>query len=193
MNIKLFSTILLSEISDEFILTNFYNKNRVNGQIIQKLNKGYFPSIIEYLNNRFLDSESFSETIYRIKHHIEEKPVCLNCGKKLKFKGTRNGFGIYCSTKCQNSDPNKIAKDKQTKFERYGNPNYNNKEKYKQTCMEKYGVEYYMQTQQYKDYLKTLENGMGSEYFKEKAKQTKLEKYGDKNYNNQRKSYEYII
>lgn len=194
MKNNLFSTISLSEITDEFILNNFFNKiGRINGQIIQNLNKGYYPSIIEYLNNKFPDSDSFSETIYRIKYHIEEKPTCLNCGKKLKFKGTRDGFGMYCSAKCQNSDPNKIVKDKQTKFERYGNSNYNNMEKNRQTCKEHFGVESYFKTQKHKDYLNNSENGMGSEYFKEKSKQTKLEKYGDENYNNREKCIETTI
>jgi len=43
-------------------------------------------------------------------------------------------------------------------------------EKNRQTCKEHFGVESYFQTQKHKDYLKTLENRMGSEYFKEKSK-----------------------
>lgn len=58
--------------------------------------------------------------------------------------------------------PGVVEKAKQTKFDRYGNANYNNTEKAKQTNLEKYGVEHVTQ----------------SEAIKEKIRQTNLEKYG---------------
>jgi hypothetical protein len=61
---------------------------------------------------------------------------------------------------------------KQTKLEKYGDENYNNKEKSKETCLEKYNVEHIFQVEEFKD----------------KAKQTRLEKYGDENYNNRDKA-----
>ena len=59
-------------------------------------------------------------------------------------------------------------KQKQTKLERYGNPNYNNVTKSKQTCLERYGVD----------------SPLKSESIKEKSKQTCLEKYGSTSYCN---------
>ena len=39
-----------------------------------------------------------------------------------------------------------IDKVHKTKFEKYGNENFNNREQAKNTCIEKYGVESYSQT-----------------------------------------------
>jgi hypothetical protein len=66
------------------------------------------------------------------------------------------------------NDPTNLAKQKQTKLEKYNNENYNNREKAKNTCQEHYGVVNPLQDKNI--YNKTLK--------------TKLEKYGDKNYNN---------
>lgn len=53
-------------------------------------------------------------------------------------------------------------KSRQTKLNRYGESNYNNREKAKQTCNEKYGVD----------------NVFQAENIKDKIKETNLEKYG---------------
>ena len=44
---------------------------------------------IAYVNNRYNDSSSIAETIYRIKHNIEIRPVCPICGGYLKFNGKK--------------------------------------------------------------------------------------------------------
>jgi hypothetical protein len=37
------------------------------------------------LENRFDDSESIRETIFRIKEKIEKRPTCPVCGNPVKF------------------------------------------------------------------------------------------------------------
>lgn len=73
---------------------------------------------------------------------------------------------------------------KQTKLERYGDENYNNREKFKQTSLAKYNgigaasdiIKTHMQETCIKRYnVKTF---WKSEIFKEKSKQTMLDKYG---------------
>lgn len=68
--------------------------------------KTRYRSIVEknkeletYLNNRFKDSESLVETIYRIQNQIYKRPVCPICGKSLKFS-TVNKFKETCSVSC---------------------------------------------------------------------------------------------
>ena len=143
-----------------------------------------------YLENRFLDSSSIKETVYRIINNIETKPKC-RCGNEVSFQIGQNKFNKYCSAKCQNSDPEKIAKDKQSKFIKYGNENYNNMEKNKATCLERYGVTSFLKTASFVEKAqKTNIEKYGSpwimqtEYFKDKARDVKRNKYGDENYNN---------
>lgn len=58
-----------------------------------------------YLENRFPDSYSLKETLYRIKNHIEEKPKCPICGKPVHYIGKKNRqFRKYCSCKCASND-----------------------------------------------------------------------------------------
>ena len=65
-----------------------------------------------------------------------------------------------------------IEKIKNTKQQKYGDPNYNNIVKAKQTCLEKYGVE----------------NSFAAPEIVEKIKNTKQQKYGDPTYTNREKS-----
>ena len=147
----------------------------------------------EYINNRYSDSTSNKETVYRIIHDIENRPLCY-CGKQVSFS-SKNHFNKYCSSKCQNSDPEKIAKDKKSKLEKYGDENYNNIEKNRKTCFEKYGSDCFAKTEIFiKKVKETNLKKYGSEWWlqtdscKRKSKETKKEKYGDENYNNRNKA-----
>lgn len=135
---------------------------RLGGKMLERLFVK-MPELKEYILKRYGDSESIEESVTRILRGIEKKPACKMCGKPLKFnKSIPFGFRTYCSLKCQNSDPDKIALTAKIKLDRYGDAKYNNPEKSKQTCLQKYGVEYVTQTDK----------------FKEKSKQACLEKYG---------------
>ena len=57
---------------------------------------------------------------------------------------TRKNHGCDYPTQ----DPNVVILGKQTKQERYGDPNYNNREQAEQTCMEKYNVKNPMQSEE---------------------------------------------
>lgn len=144
-----------------------FEKNRASGfyrRFNQKPDR--YPNINNYLNSRYKDSDSRIESLLRIVYNIEKRPVCPLCGKPVKFIGKPNNKGIYtthCSEICRRKDIN-TAKVKQTKFEKYGDANYNNIEKSRKTKLEKYGDECYNNV--------------------EKTKQTKLERYGDSGYNN---------
>lgn len=58
-------------------------------------------NIYDYVVNRYSDSSSFKESLYRIAKHIEKRPTCKQCGKKVKFQGLTGGFRKFCCDKCR--------------------------------------------------------------------------------------------
>ena len=146
-----------------------------------------FINISNYLTNRFIDSDSFLETIYRIFNKIEEKPKCKNCGKLLQFH-PRHHFREFCSQKCvQNFDD--IRRKKSVTREKHMSDDLSYYKditrKRKQTLLERYGVEYASQSDIIKERVKqTNIKRLGVPYTAqskqclEKMKQTCLEKYG---------------
>ena len=158
---------------------------KVGKMVLKKLLKEQ-PELEKYLKERYHDSDSVHESINRILNNFEKKPRCKVCGKILEFNAAAPlGFRTYCSSKCQNSDPEKIALTDRIKLEKYGDAKYNNAQKAKQTCIEKYGVEYVTQTNEFKEKSKRscferygVEYALQSEEIKNKGRQTCLEKYG---------------
>ena len=188
-------------MTDDFIIRYFYSKTCLKGKLLKNIPL----DILNYLNNRYVDSKSIKETLYRIKNNIETRPKCIICGKDVTFKD-KGFFSTTCSTECTNKlrlikikktlinkygvdNPQKIEeikiKSKQTKFKKYGDENYNNMEKYKKTCLDKYGYEYFFQSDDFKEKnKKTCLDKYRVEYSsqiidnKQKSKQTCLDKYG---------------
>lgn len=152
-------------MNDEQILKIFINSlGRIDSSKLRKRFLEKNIDIVQYLNNRFNDSDSYTETIYRIKNKIYEKPKCKTCGKPITYNC--GGFNDFCSTKCSSLNPDVKNKLLKTCQEKYGvdHPLKSNliRNKIKQTCLEKYGVD----------------NPWKSDLIKEKIKQTCLEKYG---------------
>jgi len=58
--------------------------------------------IYNYIQNRYKDSESLTESIYRIKNNIETRPTCEICNSPVKFKSITHGFSRCCSKTCYN-------------------------------------------------------------------------------------------
>jgi hypothetical protein len=141
--------------------------------------------------------------------------ICKICQERTSnFISINKGYTDICShINCINQ------KIKNTKFERYGDENYNNTEKSKQTCLEKYGVNHpakttevitKMQNTTYNNYgvinisqslewKKKIQNKWENKteediaFYTSKKKATKLVKYGDENYNNSQKNRETCI
>ena len=64
-----------------------------------------YSDVLEYLKNRYTDSKSLRETIYRILHNIEIRPTCKICGKQIQYIGKPNSiWSVYCSSKCKYED-----------------------------------------------------------------------------------------
>ena len=173
-------------VKEEFKAKRYlYNPNTLR-RYTSRIEGKYNKDIYEYLINRYDDSDSLKETLFRIYNGIEEHPKCPTCGKPLVFKGI---FFKFCSNICAQSSDEIKQKIKQTCIEKYGVDNYSktkeSKEKIKQTCLEKYGVEYFWQSDECKEKIKQtclekygVDSPLKSEKIRNKGKQTCLEKYG---------------
>lgn len=130
------------------------------------LKKKRLINIKKYIDNRYVDSLSFKETIYRMYYNIENRPTCKTCGGDVKFIGKKPIiFRQYCCNRCSGISPetinkkqlsdkakhnghlgwNKNTPEKNNKrlttiYNKYGSMSYF-KDKVKETCISKYGVE----------------------------------------------------
>lgn len=167
-------------ITDQEILSYFLKSNgHVNVQRLTNISQEYK----EYLDNRYTDSQSLRETIKRIQYNIEIRPVCVICGKPVKFlNGKKNQlFNKTCCKEHANmldgitvkkvlkdiySDVNKKQeinnKIRETCLLKYGDEHYSNRIKARETCLQRYGVT----------------SPLKSEIFKQKSKETCLQRYG---------------
>ena len=199
---------------DNIIKRLFWNadKNTSNSnyrKFVQKKTK--YNNILNYLLNRFNDSESTSESLQRIVFNIENRPVCPVCGSKLDFIGKPNTikgiFKKFCSQHCANSfnsskanltkidkygDAGCSKKAKVTKLERYGNENYNGDREVAKSKMNyeeifrkvrATNLERYGNEWYHGDRVAATEKINYDEVVK-KVKETKKRLYGDENYNN---------
>ena len=88
-----------------FFVDNVYNKNTAVKYNLRKKKK--YQNIQNYILNRYNDSKSERESIYRIHYNIEETPLCPVCGNPLSFRGRKNQlFLSHCSNKCKKLDKN---------------------------------------------------------------------------------------
>ena len=90
--------------------------NKIQNSQYKKINKLYkILSLdeIEYINNLYIDSKSFKESIYRLLNNIDIRPICKTCGKNVEF--CRGGyFRNFCSIKCSRNNKECENKRKET-------------------------------------------------------------------------------
>lgn len=173
---------------------DLFHDNIVKNKIINMSKE-----MIDYLNNRFKDSQSLNESIYRIKLGIEKRPTCKLCGKPVQYlrKGLYREFcscscrGIYCTDQYYKQTGIKSSlcldsvkqKTKETLIKKYGVDNISKneqiKEKKKQTFINRFGYENNFCN---KTILKkAVDNSIKSI---DKRIKTCLKKYGVKHYGN---------
>jgi hypothetical protein len=205
-------------ITDDYIKKKFFSPNgRLNGNYSTKeyMQKNC-PDILEYIENKYSDSESYRETFLRIYFNIENRPKCPFCDKPVKWRGKRYLNKLFADT-CGDKEcwlkyreqtmidkfgvshlgcpQESVEKIKKTKLERYGDPGYCNKEKRFTTNLEKYGNIVGVNEEVIEKRKQTSIEHFGvpvptqSEIVKEKYRQTCLKKYGVDNY---RKCEEFI-
>ena len=188
-------------ITDELIISKFIKNNKLIAtySTLKWLNnhKGYY----NYLINRFKDSESINETIYRIVNKLEKRPVCPICGKKLKYITFAYGFQKHCSVKCEMQDPQTFEKAKLNSISKYGVDHYSKtdefKEKYKQTNLKKYGYDNPNKSKEVQNKrIQTCKEKYGvinvgqDEIIKQKIKNTHIQRHNCEHYTNSEKMKE---
>ena len=169
---------------------SFFTTNNKSGyKTNEKWLKKNYPDLYGKIMGHPINEEEipFKERIYFFYHSLTNRPECIKCGDKVKFRNRFDKpYGDFCSLQCANNSKdiliqrqketiNKkygvdfypehkdfIKKQKDTKLKKYGNENYNNTDKSKQTKLLIYGSENYNNV--------------------EKLKITCQEKYGTDNY-----------
>lgn len=162
----------------------------VNDAIIKSLVKydKFIPVItnhviLDYLNNRYVDSSSIEETVQRIRKGADIKPKCPVCGNPTTWIGRKRAlFTKYCSNpSCyNNSFDTKEKKRKSLKL---------HEEENKKKMVDKFGVEYNSQRkEQIEKRKETLIGKYGTTNlhdvpeFEEKCRETILKKTGYDSY-----------
>ena len=150
-----------------------------------------------------LTTQQYYDTYIDINNKTKHCPIC---GKQNKFKNFIEGYTIGCCTKHSNLviygviNPfqSELCKEKaaQTKEEKYGDKNYNNRNKAKDTTINVYGVINVSQIPEVKQKIKHtnlqnlgVEMPFMSNQIQEKALDTKEQKYGNRYYTNRDKYY----
>ena len=127
-------------MTDEYVI-QYCNQNK------RRQWKNRDKNVINYLLNRFNDFsvdniyDKCRESLFRLKHNINELPKCDNCGKSLKFLIKFKFYPSACCNECMNIL--KVNKFHKTSLIRYGTytpaQSNNIKEKQKNTNIKKYG------------------------------------------------------
>lgn len=65
------------------------------------------------------DGTPYAQRVWCLTRGYDSFPVCNSCSAPVKFNSTI-GFSTFCSTKCSNSSPQKIAQIKATNLVRHG-------------------------------------------------------------------------
>lgn len=165
---------------------------RFNTHLFRKDFLNNNPLFNLYLINRFPDSSGTNETVFRVMHNIEDRPVCKTCGGKVspvKFEKYR--FNTYCCNRCAQSDPDIIKKKEQTTIEhfgvKYGTQCEEVQQKRRNTCIKKYGADNPMRSEEFRTKMADrhakkygVQYTFQREEVKEKSRHTWQKKYGVK-------------
>jgi len=156
-----------------------FNKSNLEKYKTHYKKKDKYKNVIEYIENRYTDSLSFKETLYRIKNNIDKRPVCKECGKPVEFVGKSPIlFRVFCCNKCSANNKDTIKKKWESDLKNHNgkigwiesNKSKDKINNRKKTLIDKFG---------------SLENANKEIY--ERVKETKLKKYGNPNYTNYEK------
>lgn len=176
-------------ISDLFFIDDWHISKSIRRKFLKKLKYNKCKNLNNYILNRFEDYDDYKEILYRIRHKLEERPVCKECGKRLHFVGKRGRFfQTYCSDKCRANSKENLEKIKQTNIKNWGTPGMYDSPKYQEKLLKEKGYKNYLQSDEFKNKRKqSLINHYGTlnifdvPEIKNKIEQTCLERYGVKN------------
>lgn len=158
------------------IITDKNKQNPKNQRLFDK-----YPDIYSQLleHTSFLpDDYENRARVHCVMHNITTLPVCKTCNKKVTFNNTKKQFNEYCCHECAWADPDNVAKAKQTKKQRYGDENFNDREKAKITNLERYGATTPAGNESIVKKMRDAWTDEKTQQAAAKRMQTNLEKYG---------------
>lgn len=125
-------------IDDEYVIRYFFEgKEKIN-----RIKTIRIPDIIkDYLSKRFTDSESASESIWRIKLGLEIRPICKICGGHVRFNSKSI---VHFTTTCGKAKC-RLSLAGETNIKKYGGLSpfcsKSVRDKTKAVLKDRYGVE----------------------------------------------------
>jgi hypothetical protein len=138
-------------------IQNKLKKNRKDGIFCLYCNHPTkFKSNKSFIRNHLNKAHpEITTKIYYDKYLLKNSEnICKDCGKEKSFINISKGYHKSCTdAKCRCNSQDFLQKCQKTKFERYGDKYYVNREKAKKTCLKLYGKEEY---RNYEKHKKTL-------------------------------------
>lgn len=164
-------------------------ENSCSATLQERYSRINYPEFHEYLKNHYPKELIWGERIYWYLHNLTDYPVCPECGSRVKFRNSKQGYYTFCSNRCQGKSPVTIEKKRQTSLKHYGvyTPMHDElvRERQRQTCRERYGVDNIRKSEigkiRIKETMRTkygVDYPMQSEEVREKSRNTLQQKYG---------------
>ena len=166
-----------------------YNKRRLTESFFKKNHIKLYRNI---LSKSIKSNVSFNVMLYLIINNMLEPPVCVMCGKPVRYKKFSEGFSKYCSMTCIGKDKSVQEKRENTSLKsigvKYTLQSKSKRDEIRETCLAKYGVEHPQQLDSVKNKTKEtnlvkygVEHHLKLQTQLEKRNETCLIKYGVKN------------
>ena len=89
------------ELVLELCLSN--DKSKICGPRVTPAKINSNVDLKNYLLSRFPDvneDTTYQEIVFRIWKNIETIPRCKNCGKQIKYNGSKGGYLDFCCHSC---------------------------------------------------------------------------------------------
>jgi len=78
---------------------DIFGEKSPNAKKLKKESQRIYDALYKY-TDYLPKSSSITERSYHVNNDLNEKPKC-KCGKILKFRSYKNGYGIKCSNTCK--------------------------------------------------------------------------------------------
>ena len=157
--------------------------------------KNNYPEFHQLVLNNILINNlpigiSFKEKLWYFINNITDEVVCKFCNNKVKFnRNIRNGYKLYCSSKCSQKNPETKRKREETNIKRYGVDNIaklqESKNKTEETNIKKYGTKSSFQNKKVREkWRKGIKEKYGYDHIfqlesvKKQIKETNIKRYG---------------
>lgn len=158
-----------------------------NGNCKKRSIEIHYPDFYKYIIENY-NCETWNENLYWFYKGLKEHPVCPVCGKPTRFINIKEGYRVYCSKKCSNSDLSKKELTKQTCMTKYGGVapacSKEVRNKMEKANLERFGVVNAMQNKEISNRSQQTREelyggcGNASKKSQKRYKETLLKKYG---------------